>query len=107
MCRGTGPAASARPSTNREQHGMSHLLSLYLRGFALLISLLALPAAAAYPDHQVTIVVPFAPGGGSDIAARVLSKYLTQDFKQSFIVDNRPGAGGNIAAHYTAQARPE
>jgi tripartite-type tricarboxylate transporter receptor subunit TctC len=64
-------------------------------------------ARAAYPEHQVTIVVPFAPGGGSDIAARVLSKYLTEDLKQPFLVDNRAGAGGNIAARYVAQARPD
>jgi tripartite-type tricarboxylate transporter receptor subunit TctC len=78
-----------------------------LRGFALIALLAWAPARAAYPDHQVTIVVPFAPGGGSDIAARVLSKYLTQDFGQAFIVDNRAGAGGNIGARYTAQARPD
>ncbi|MDB5807388.1 MAG: transporter substrate-binding protein [Betaproteobacteria bacterium] len=64
-------------------------------------------AHAAFPDHQVTIVVPFAPGGGSDIVARTLSNLLTQDLKQTFIVDNKPGAGANIGAKYTAAARPD
>jgi len=65
------------------------------------------PARAAYPDHQVTIVVPFAPGGGSDIVARVLAKFLTEEFKQPFLVDNKAGAGANIGAKYTAAAKPD
>jgi len=81
-----------------------------LRRFAALLAAVPLllgSAHAAYPDHQVSIVVPFAPGGGSDIVARVLSKYLTEEMKQPFLVDNRAGAGANIGAKYTAAAKPD
>jgi tripartite-type tricarboxylate transporter receptor subunit TctC len=70
-------------------------------------TLLAPAAQAVYPERQVTIVVPFAAGGGSDAVARVLSRYLSEDFKTPFIVDNRAGAGGNIGTRYAAQAKPD
>jgi tripartite-type tricarboxylate transporter receptor subunit TctC len=55
----------------------------------------------------VTIVVPYAAGGNTDIMARMASQKLTEAFKQSFIVDNRVGAGGALAANYVAQAAPD
>ena len=54
----------------------------------------ALVAAQAYPAKTVRVVVPFAPGGGSDITARQVSAKLSEMFKQQYIVDNRAGAGG-------------
>jgi tripartite-type tricarboxylate transporter receptor subunit TctC len=74
---------------------------------AVIIAALCAPARAAYPERQVTIVVPFAAGGGSDAVARVLSRYLAEDLKVPFIIDNRAGAGGNIGARYAAQAKPD
>ena len=68
--------------------------------FALLAAL-ALPAhlpAQSYPVKPVRVIVPFAAGGGTDIQARVLFKELHEQFKQVFIVDNRPGASGLIGA---------
>ena len=53
------------------------------------------------------MVVPFAAGGGSDVVARVLSRYLSENLKAPFIVDNRAGAGGNIGTRYAAQAKPD
>ena len=50
----------------------------------------------AYPTKPVRVIVPFAPGGGSDISARVMSHKLSEQFGQQFIVDNRPGAGGLV-----------
>jgi tripartite-type tricarboxylate transporter receptor subunit TctC len=64
-------------------------------------------AQAAYPNHAVTIVVPFAPGGGTDIAARVLAVKLGQKWGQSVVVENRTGAGGLIGADAVAKARPD
>jgi tripartite-type tricarboxylate transporter receptor subunit TctC len=63
--------------------------------------------AAGYPDHPVKITVPFAPGGPTDIMARILAKHLSERLHGSFIVENRPGAGGNIGAGAVAHAEPD
>ncbi|MBI4191462.1 MAG: tripartite tricarboxylate transporter substrate binding protein, partial [Betaproteobacteria bacterium] len=64
-------------------------------------------AAQTYPTRQVRIVVPFAPGGGTDVAARVLAQKLTERVGQSFIVDNRPGASGIIGTEIVAKSAPD
>ena len=70
---------------------------------------LAFPAAAQddYPNRTVRIIVPFAAGGSTDVVARVLAERLGQELKQSFIVENRPGAGGNIGAELVAKSAPD
>jgi tripartite-type tricarboxylate transporter receptor subunit TctC len=64
-------------------------------------------AHAAYPDRTVTLVVPFTPGSGSDIIARIIAPKLSERWKQSVIVDNKPGASGNIGANAVAKAAPD
>ncbi len=64
----------------------------------------ALAAAQAYPAKIVRVMVPFAPGGGSDITARQVSAKLTEIFKQQFIVENRAGAGGIVGMELVARA---
>ena len=65
------------------------------------------PSATAYPTKPVRILVGFAAGGGIDIAARIYAQRLTDALGQSFIVDNRPGAGGTIATDLLAKAPPD
>ena len=71
----------------------------------------ALPAAMAqqpWPGHKpLTLVVPFPPGGPTDLVARVLARQLGQQLGQSVLVDNRPGANGNIGNAYVAKAAPD
>ncbi|MEO8544615.1 MAG: tripartite tricarboxylate transporter substrate binding protein [Betaproteobacteria bacterium] len=63
--------------------------------------------AAGYPDKTVRLVVPYAPGGASDILARVLAQKLSESTGQQIIVDNKPGAGGSIGADIVAKAAPD
>ena len=79
---------------------------------ALLIGLAAIlsnaPARAGdYPARPVTLIVAFTPGGPSDVLARLLGKKLEQLLGQPFVIENRPGAGGNIAAEQAARAAPD
>ncbi len=64
-------------------------------------------AAADYPAKPIRILVGFTPGGGPDITARYIAQKLTDASKQQVIVDNRPGAGGTIAANAVARASPD
>jgi len=67
----------------------------------------AAPARAAYPDHPVRIIVPYAPGGPADVAARLIGAKLAERLGQSFVIDNRSGAGGNIGTAVGAAAAPD
>lgn len=64
-------------------------------------------AAQKYPEKTVRIVTPFAPGGGTDIFARILAQRLTEVHGQQFIVENRPGAGSTIGTEFVAKAPPD
>ena len=64
-------------------------------------------AAAGYPDRPVRIVVPFAAGGPSDLTARTLSVKFTEALGQTFIVENRPGAGSNLGTATVARSAPD
>lgn len=81
-----------------------------IRGLILMIGLLGLVTgsqAQSYPAKPIRLIVPFSPGATTDILARVIGDRLTEKFSQQVIVDNRPGAGGNIAAEIVAQSKPD
>jgi tripartite-type tricarboxylate transporter receptor subunit TctC len=63
--------------------------------------------AQAWPSKPVTLMVPFAPGGTTDIVARPFAQALSQEFGQTFVVENRAGAGGTLAAGIAARAPPD
>jgi tripartite-type tricarboxylate transporter receptor subunit TctC len=75
------------------------------------VSWLAAASARAqptdYPNRSVTVIVPFTPGGAADTAARVVAKGLTERLGQSFVVENRPGAGSTLGATMVARAAPD
>jgi tripartite-type tricarboxylate transporter receptor subunit TctC len=78
----------------------------------ILLATAAMALAAAvvgqpFPSHSVTLTVGFAPGGGADMAARIIARKLGENIGQSVVVENKAGAGGNIAAQQIATARPD
>jgi tripartite-type tricarboxylate transporter receptor subunit TctC len=77
----------------------------------LILAILSLSSAAYAqefpPKKAITMVVGFAPGGSADTAARLIAKKLSEDLGQNVIVDNKPGAGGNIAHAFTANGTPD
>jgi tripartite-type tricarboxylate transporter receptor subunit TctC len=79
----------------------------------LAISTAALPVAShlvwaqSYPSRPVRIIVGFAPGGTSDISARLIGQWLSERFGRQFVTENRTGAAGNIAAEYVVNAAPD
>jgi tripartite-type tricarboxylate transporter receptor subunit TctC len=64
-------------------------------------------AAQTYPDKPIRIIVTYAPGGGADVQARLISKGLSEKLKQPIVVENRAGAGGNIGSAALAQSAPD
>jgi tripartite-type tricarboxylate transporter receptor subunit TctC len=82
----------------------------FIRAAAIAGLALTAPVASAadeYPARTVRVVVPFAPGGGTDIVARLLAQHLTQRLGQSFVVENRPAGSGIVGADHVAKAQAD
>jgi tripartite-type tricarboxylate transporter receptor subunit TctC len=80
--------------------GLSVVLNFLLAGFTTQVF-------AAYPEKTISLVSPFQPGGASDVLARTIVKQLSDALGQSVIIENKPGAGGNIGINYVARSRPD
>jgi tripartite-type tricarboxylate transporter receptor subunit TctC len=78
-----------------------------LAAFVLLAVLSTGPAAALYPDRIVKIVVPFAPGGGTDVIARTLAQEMARDLGATIVIENKPGAGTIIGTQAVATSEPD
>lgn len=105
---------SAAPPVNRTPKAAYAPRYSRLRALAAAVLLAVVPAvapvlsaSAAYPDKVVTIVVPFAPGGGTDTVTRILAEQMSKDLGQAVIVDNRPGAGTIIGTNIVANSAPD
>lgn len=87
------------------------LRALVLLGFcsiaAAALSLAKSAVAESYPAKPIRLIIPFGAGGITDVAGRLVGQYLGEELKQQIIVDNRPGAGGSIAAQALTQAQPD
>jgi tripartite-type tricarboxylate transporter receptor subunit TctC len=81
--------------------------SLVLLAAALLIAIPGAVCGQQYPAKPVRIIVPFAPGGATDIVTRLLAQKLTEAWGQQIVVDNRAGAGGNIGGELAAKSPPD
>jgi tripartite-type tricarboxylate transporter receptor subunit TctC len=94
---------------------MHMLFELNTRTASFLLALAALllaafatdPASASYPDRIIRIVVPFAPGGGTDVIARTLAQEMAKDLGASVIIENKPGAGTIIGTQAVATSEPD
>ncbi|OZI26365.1 hypothetical protein CAL26_03265 [Bordetella genomosp. 9] len=86
---------------------MKNSIRSILAGLTTALTLCATSAGAAYPDHNINIVVPFSAGGSTDIVARILAQGLTKAMGQPVVVENKPGASGNIAGDYVARSAPD
>jgi tripartite-type tricarboxylate transporter receptor subunit TctC len=83
------------------------MLKNFARAFLGACVLFTTVAHAAWPDRAVTLIVPYAAGGITDVLARVTAEHLQTKFKQSFIIQNETGAGGVIGAVHASRAKPD
>jgi tripartite-type tricarboxylate transporter receptor subunit TctC len=101
---------SSAPADGKEEKVVKILRNLH-RVCALLLLLAvgasAMAQAASYPVKPVRWIVPFPPGGGADTVARLVGQKLSESLGQPFVLDNRPGAGGAVAAELVARAAPD
>lgn len=89
---------------------MTHPIRFARAALACMLAATALCATAQTPfprQKPITLVVPFAPGGGNDILARLIAPKMSQTLGQTIVIENKPGAGGNLGADYVAHAAPD
>jgi tripartite-type tricarboxylate transporter receptor subunit TctC len=80
---------------------------LRMLSLALVLWATVTPASAEYPDHPIRMIVPFAPGGGTDVLARIIAQTLGSKWGQSVVVENQPGASGAIGSRVVMKSTPD
>ena len=80
--------------------------SLFALAVAVLAGLPTLAIAQAWPTRPITYVVPFTPGGTTDVIGRTIAQHLSQTLGQPVVVENKPGAAGAVGAAFVAKAKP-
>src|SRR5262245_31869669 len=101
MSRATAPPKETEAMTSNRRKVLGTALACTLTALAAPAALAQ--AAAAWPTKPVRIIVPYTPGGSSDIIARAISQPLQEALKQTVIVENRPGANGNMGTDAVAK----
>jgi tripartite-type tricarboxylate transporter receptor subunit TctC len=82
-------------------------MRMFIATLGLMLSVSPIQAQQTYPTKTIRLIVPFAAGGGTDMTARMLAQKLTESFKQTVIVDNRPGGGGTIGIESAVRAQAD
>lgn len=101
----TGNFTTAGASLRRSL--LKHAALPLLAGVLGMSATVAAVAQSNYPTRPVTIIVPFPAGGATDITARLVAEGLAKKWGQGVVVENRPGAGGNLGSEYVARAAPD
>ena len=99
--------AAAEPQRATEGEIVMNRWRVMVVALAALMAMLVEARAEDYPTRNVTILVPFAPGGGTDLLARAYAQILEKKYGKTFVIENRPGGGTTIAATATANATPD
>src|SRR3954469_10619909 len=89
------------------RRGARALTAFALAAWALISALPVRDASAAYPEKTIRIIVPFAPGGGTDVIARTLAQEMAKDLGATMIIENKPGAGTIIGTQTVATSEPD
>src|SRR6516164_11248838 len=91
----------------RRSFSMKKLFSVVLLFAFAIISPLSATAAESWPNRPIHFIVPFPPGGSTDVAARVVGDYLSRTIGQQVVVENKSGANGNIGIEHAAKSTPD
>jgi tripartite-type tricarboxylate transporter receptor subunit TctC len=91
----------------RPRHAAIARAAIVLGGIAMVLACAPITARAAFPDRPIRIVVPFAPGGGTDIVTRKLGEPMASDLGQPVVIENKPGAGTIIGTNAVATSPPD
>ena len=83
------------------------LMCRLIAGSLLALSLQSVPAAAQYPNKPITVIVPFAAGGPTDVVARLVSDHMSRTLGQTLVIENIGGAGGTLGMIRAVQAQPD